>query len=236
MNTKLKVFELEISVALLQPIAVQDIYKQMAYFIDRTFINTDFANMHKDKNYSVYSFSSITPTTVNNVDFQTGRVYTFRIRAISLTLVKHFVKNLSQTRSNYIQGIAARYWKVHKEHIEKLYSISPALIKNDQGYWRNAGLSLEDYINRLTANAYKKYLFFTGKKADESKELFTRVEFKNKIPIAVSYKGIKLLCDKLDIEIATNEQAQEIAYLLLGVGIAEGGSRGMGYVNPKWLS
>ena len=232
---KIQVYEVEISVALIQPIAVQDIYKQLAYFIDETFINTEFAEMHKSKVYKPYCFGSLFPTTLDNADFQAEKVYSFRARTISKELAEHFVGSLSKSRSEYIQGLTARYWKVSKKHIEKIYSLSPLLIKNDLGYWRNADMSLEDYITRVMANAYKKYQYFVGNKANEAYELFTRIEFNNKIPIAVNYKEIKLLCDKLDINVADNEQAQEIAYLLLGVGVAEGGSRGMGYVNPKWL-
>ena len=232
---KIQIYEVEISVALIKPIAMQEVYRQIAYFIDETFIDTEFAEMHKNKDYKKYCFSSLVPTTLDNADFQAGKIYSFRVRTIAKELAEHFVRSLSKSRSEYIQGLTARYWKVAKKHIEKIYSLSPVLIKNDQGYWRNADMSLEDYITRITANAYKKHKYFTGHQANENCELFTRIEFNNKMPIAVNYKGIKLLCDKLDINIADNEQAQEIAYLLLGTGVAEGGSRGMGYVNPKWL-
>jgi Uncharacterized protein predicted to be involved in DNA repair (RAMP superfamily) len=236
---KIQVYEIEVSVALIKTIAIQDVYKQISFFIDETFIDTEFAEMHKSKEYKMYNFSSLSPTTLGNADFQMGKIYTFRIRSISKELVEHFVGSLSKSRSEYIQGLTARFWKVVRKHMEKIYSLSPVLIKNNQansqGYWRNADMSLDDYINRIMANAYKKYQYFTGDKANEDCELFTHIEFNNKMPIAVNYKGIKLLCDKLDINIADNEQAQEIAYLLLGVGVAEGGSRGMGYVNPKWL-
>ena len=57
----------------------------------------------------------------------------------------------------------------------------------------------------------------------------------NKKPIGVEYKEIRLLGDKLNLQIADNEMAQELAYFLLGTGIGEMNSRGYGYCNFRWI-
>lgn len=49
------------------------------------------------------------------------------------------------------------------------------------------------------------------------------------------YKNINLLGDKIVLEVAQNHQAQELAYLALGVGLLENNSRGFGFVNFKYL-
>ena len=96
-------------------------------------------------------------------------------------------------------------------------------------------MSLEEFERRLFDNAVKKYNQYTGKKIDEDFQLYTNITFLNRKPIANQYKGIQLLGDKVNLKIADNAQAQELAYFLLGTGLCELNSRGYGYCNYRWL-
>ena len=96
-------------------------------------------------------------------------------------------------------------------------------------------MTLEEFEKRLKENLIKKYKFFTGKDIDESLPLYDLIEFKNKVPVKMPYKNINLLGDKIVLEVAQNHQAQELAYLALGVGLLENNSRGFGFVNFKYL-
>ena len=53
--------------------------------------------------------------------------------------------------------------------------------------------------------------------------------------MAVEYKCIRLLGDKLRLHIAENENAQKLANLAIGTGVAEMNSRGYGFCNYRWL-
>lgn len=58
---------------------------------------------------------------------------------------------------------------------------------------------------------------------------------KNHKPIAVPYKGRKLLGDKICFQAAENEQAQALLYMALGTGLGEMNARGCGFANYRYL-
>ncbi|EGT4139151.1 CRISPR-associated endoribonuclease Cas6, partial [Clostridium perfringens] len=65
--------------------------------------------------------------------------------------------------------------------------------------------------------------------------LFNSLEFNNKKPIAIKYKNIKILGDKLTLNISDDELSQKIAYMSIGVALGECNSRGYGFLNYRYL-
>ncbi len=57
----------------------------------------------------------------------------------------------------------------------------------------------------------------------------------NKKPIATKYKDISILGDKIKFMISDNEQAQKIVNFALGTGLGEMNSRGLGFINYRYL-
>ena len=53
------------------------------------------------------------------------------------------------------------------------------------------------------------------------------------MPVPIIYKGRKLVGDKVELQVANNEKAQNIAYMLLGTGLLENCARGCGFLNFK---
>ena len=118
--------------------------------------------------------------------------------------------------------------------IQMLYTLTPVILKDEKGYWRTHK-SLKDFEERLKANLIKKWNVFEGDKLDEDFPLYTSLEFLNQGPIVMEYKGIKLLGDKIRLQIADNKRAQDLAHFALGVGVCEMNSRGCGFANYRWL-
>ena len=112
--------------------------------------------------------------------------------------------------------------------------MTSTIVKTENGYWKNV-MFLKEYERRLFENAVKKYNQFTESKIDEDFQLYTNIEFLNKKPVGVQYKGIKLLGDKINLKVADNPRAQELAYFLLGAGLCEMNSRGFGFCNYRWI-
>ena len=147
-----------------------------------------------------------------------------------------------------IQGLTLNIRVVEKNLIEKLYTITPILMKTDEGYWRYS-MTFEDFEKRLKINCLKKYLYFTqksdditldsellkrlGKDKSDDLDLFTNIKFINRMPVPIIYKGRKLVGDKVELQVANNEKAQDIAYMLLGTGLLENCARGCGFLNFK---
>lgn len=94
---------------------------------------------------------------------------------------------------------------------------------------------MEEYEERMKVNLIKKWNAFENEKMDENFQLYIFMEFLNKVPIMMEYKGIKLWGDKFSLQIADNASAQKLAYMSLGTGILEMNSRGAGFVSYKWL-
>ena len=71
----------------------------------------------------------------------------------------------------------------------------------------------------------------TGEEINEDFQLYYQINFKNKVPVSRKYKGIKLLGDMIELEIAENDNAQKLAMLAIGAGLLEMNARGFGFVN-----
>lgn len=94
---------------------------------------------------------------------------------------------------------------------------------------------MEEYEKRLTVNLIKKYNNFCSTKIDEDFEFIRMIQVQNRAPIAVAYKKIKLLGDKIALKVADNELSQELSYMTLGTGLGEINARGAGFVNYRWM-
>ena len=77
----------------------------------------------------------------------------------------------------------------------------------------------------------KKYKEITSEDINEDFQLYYQINFKNKVPVSRKYKGIKLLGDMIELEIAENDNAQKLAMLAIGAGLLEMNARGFGFVN-----
>ena len=205
------IYELKIKIYLLKDIKINEAQNYLAYFIDSVLVkNKHYARMHEQNIYKYYTFDSLYPLAKNGI-YKADNIYTFRIRTIDYKLAEYFSNNLSDNRTNELQGLTTEI-KILKQHlIKKIYTLTPVIIKTENGYWKN-NLSLNDFEERLEINLIKKY-----------NNLFTR-----------KYKNITLLGDMLELEIAENDTAQKLAWLAVGVSLGELSARGYGMVNYQF--
>ncbi|NMB07018.1 MAG: CRISPR-associated endoribonuclease Cas6, partial [Tissierellia bacterium] len=98
------------------------------------------------------------------------------------------------------------------------------------GYWKG-NINFSTYEKRLIDNSIKKAKAILGEDFSEDFLLYNYIKVLNNKPILSRFKNISLLGDKIELNIADNERAQQIAYILLGTGILENNSRGYGFVN-----
>lgn len=230
----MKVFEISILVFLINDIDSKDAFSKIGEFIDSGISkNPELLELHNKNTYKNYCFCSLYPLEQDKV-YKSGKNYTIRIRTVNYKLAEFFNKELVNHFNQNIKALTSKIRILPKKHIEKIYSITPLVIKTDEGYWKK-NLSFKDFERRLKENLIKKYNLLKNTKIDENFQLYTSIEFKNKKPIAINYKGKKILGDKLSIHISDEKIAQELAYMSLGTGILEMNARGAGYMNVKWL-
>lgn len=232
---KKQVYEIKIKVFLLQNINKCDVAKEIANYIDYGMSSDEkFLAMHKDKAYKPYTFNYLYPINIEEKEYKKGNIYSVQIRTIDFELAKFFNEKLVNMYTETIKGLTSEIKIIPRKPIEKIYSIVPVLCKNDKGYWRNC-LSLEQFEKRLLDNIIKKYNYIYESKINEDFIFYNKLEFKNKKPIAINYKDVRLLGDKLELTIDSNPLSQELAYLSLAVGTLESNSRGFGFMGYRWI-
>ncbi|WP_317437374.1 CRISPR-associated endoribonuclease Cas6 [Thomasclavelia spiroformis] len=218
---------------ILKDIKINEAQNYLAYFIDSVLVkNKHYARMHEQNIYKYYTFDSLYPLAKNGI-YKADNIYTFRIRTIDYKLAEYFSNNLSDNRTNELQGLTSEI-KILKQHlIKKIYTLTPVIIKTENGYWKN-NLSLNDFEERLKINLIKKYNNLFNCKLDEDFRFYNYLKFKNKVPVSRKYKNITLLGDMLELEIAENDTAQKLAWLAVGVSLGELSARGYGMVNYQF--
>ena len=230
----MKVYEIEVKCFLLRDIKVSEVYSKICIFIDGEFAkNPELLDFHNKNIYKGYCFNSFYPLEKDKV-YKKDKIYTFQIRTIDKKLADIFLNNLKNRYTDEIKDLTTSIRIIPQKPIEKLYSISPAIMKTENGYWKN-NISLSEFERHIKENLIKKYNLIMNTKIDEDFQLYTTLEFINKKPITLEYKDIKLLGDKICIQIDSNKVAQDIAYMAIGTGILEVNARGAGYVNYRWL-
>lgn len=228
------VYIVRISIFVIRDIPVQKIQAELTALLDSGLGATPrFAELHKENKYKYYCYDSLFPIEKDKV-YKKNKIYTLTIRTLDVRLAKYFYEYVVNAYTDKLKCLTAQARILPKKHIDVLYTLTPAILKCDSGYWKDE-MTIEQYEERLKVNLIKKWNDFHGEKIDEDFELFTGVEFLSKCPVASSYKGIKLLGDKIRMHVAENEMAQKLAYMALGTGVLEMNSRGFGFVNYRWL-
>lgn len=238
----LKVFEIRLKIYLLQDIPQEQTYTIFANFLDSYLAkNEAFLKLHETNCYKQYCFDQPYPVEKDG-RYKKEHVYTVRIRTVSAELAEYFSNNLANHYNTQVKGLTSEIRIIPQKMISDMYSITPAVIKCDSesesgqsgGYWKKR-ITFEEYENRLKSNLIKKWNGIIGTKMDENFDLYHQIELVNRTPIGIPYKGIRLLGDKLRIQAAENEQAQELLYMAIGTGICELNARGCGFVNYRYL-
>lgn len=230
----MKVYNLDIKVYLLNDIYVNKMQETISSVIDLAFSYTQrYIDFHNSIGYKFYCFNGLYPLEQDEI-YKEDNIYTFQLRTIDIELAKYLMNKIKDIVTKDIKVLKCDLKIIPKKHIDKIFSVTPILIKSDKGYWKEH-MSLKEFEERIKINLIKKYNKFTGEKIDENFELYKSIEFKNRKPIAVDYKDIKLLGDKIQLTIADDEMSQKIAYMALGTGLGENNARGSGSVGFRWL-
>lgn len=230
----MNVFQIKLNVFILKDIQIEESQARISAFIDSGLTQNEWLQgFHESNKFKGYCFDSLYPLEKDKV-YKKNNIYTLTIRTIDKDLADFFTNKLVNEFDNYIKGLTSEIRILPKKHIEKIYSITPTVMKNKDGYWKS-NMNFDEFERRLKENLIKKYKRLIDFKIDEDFELYTTIEFKNKKPISIDYKNVKLLGDKISLNIAENENAQKLAYMSLGTGIFEMNARGYGFMNYRWL-
>lgn len=230
----INVMQIRLKMYLLKDISANRAQAEIADFIDQGLVQSvQFAKLHNENRYKGYCYDSLYPIEPDKI-YHKDKIYTFTIRTIDTSLACFFEKQAVNGYTRTMKALTSEVKLIPSKYIDVMWSLVPVILKCENGYWKDT-LSVEQYEERLKVNLLKKWNQFYGEKLSEDFEMFTGIEFLNKLPIAIKYKGIRLLGDKPRLHIAENGTAQKLAQMAIGVGIGEMNARGCGFCNYRWL-
>lgn len=230
----MKVYELIITVLLKKDLYYQAVQEEIGIFLNRSMLKNDnLKKFHRETRLKGYVYSGLYPVEKTKI-YSKGNVYVFRLRSLDENFIRTMEICIRGQRDNVFQVISGekRLWT--KGVIQELHSITPFFITVDDSPW----LQEDDFdllIKRLQINAEKKYRDFIQEDI-ETNQFVQRIELLNYKPMAVRYKGIKLLGHKAKIIVNNDDDAQRLAYTVLGSGLGEKNSAvGGGFCYAKFL-
>ena len=121
-----------------------DMQSRVCGLIDYSFSKRDeLLSMHNMNKYKFYCFDSLYPVERERI-YKKGKVYALTIRTLDLNLAEFFSNSLLDVETYYVKALSSEIKIIPQRPIEKIYSLTPAIIKNDSGYWRDS-MSIDDY-------------------------------------------------------------------------------------------
>ena len=227
-------YDVKVKVYLTKSITTDESLREIAKLIDVSFLeNATLKKLHEERIYKPYVMNSFYPLERDGI-YKEGKIYTIIIRTISSSFKEHCEAILTNTYTDRLKVLSVTVNKRREGIIEKVYTITPVILKFDKtGYWKNQ-YSITDFERLLKDNLFKKYKYFFSDDIVEDGELYTHLQFDNQKPVAMKYKNVTLLGDKITIHVASNETAQKLFFMALGSGIGHNNSRGAGFINAKF--
>lgn len=230
----MKILSYEVKIYVLKDIPTALLMQKQCELIDTCFANDPvWLKWHQTNQTKQYTFSGLIPLEATKI-YREGNVYSFTLRTINENLGQLFMSNLQNAYTPFLKVLTIQSKILPQVQLAKIYTLTPCVLKTDQGYWRTV-MSLNTFERRLRENLIKKFNHITNAKIDEDFPFFSHIKFDNHKPIAVPYKNIKLLGDKITLMVEPNPSAQKLAYTALGCGLLEVGSRGFGFCGYKFV-
>ncbi|WP_251862247.1 CRISPR-associated endoribonuclease Cas6 [Clostridium sp. Marseille-Q2269] len=218
----MRFIELTITVMLKKHINFQDCGYIIGKNINKSMLlDKDLKEIHPKRQYKHYVFNSFYPIERDKF-YKKDRLYIFRIRSLSDEFINKIDTCLCNLKSDDFNVISTSKKYIEKIHIKELYTQTPLIITIDDKPWLQIDGDVDLFKSRIEDNLEKKYKDFFNGDIDIKGNFIKSVEFKNRKPMHYNYKnGIKLLANKVSIQIEDNEEAQKVAFLARAVGLGE---------------
>lgn len=230
-------FELRITVLVKQTKHHLEIQEHIGNWISRAQLSDPYLKQaHHEKAYKHYVFSSLFPLEKDGV-YQRGRAYILTIRSSRQDTLSRINACMRSCREDdYFQFVSSDQRTRELSHITEMITITAAIVTINHKPWMNEN-NIEILVKQLHANAEKKFIdLYPDELMKASQPFIQGIRVENRKPIATSYKGRKLLGNKLRLFINEDNYSQKLANVVLGSGLAEkGSSLGAGFCLAKCL-
>jgi len=231
-------YELKATVLLKQEVHYLHVPERIGSWISRSALNDPVLKQeHYSTGYKHIVYGNPYPREKNGI-YKKDRVYVITIRSSLNETLQRIARSLHILQEdNYFQLLAlSRIQTKNPKHILELVTVTPAIVTVDGKPWVPGG-NIELLLSRIHANTEKKFNTMNPDQKVRLDHYFAHgVQVENSKPIALAYKGRKLLGNKIRLFIQEDPVSQQLAHTALGSGILEKNSvLGAGFCLAKEL-
>lgn len=221
-------YESKISICLKTDTPADMIYQNISSTINSALLKDEvLRQMHKENSFKGYTFCSPYPVEISKI-YLAQKVYLFRLRCIDLNFILK-IKNLLPKCDEYFKVLSFELYNCKQKYVDKLMTLTPAVSTLYNRNWTRED-GIEILRERIHSNAVKKAKFFSQNKFQEPSENFLQCITQTNIkPIKIPYKETSLLGNKFELVPKSDNTSQELAHIVLGSGLLEKASLGLGF-------
>lgn len=223
-------YNIKVAVLLKNDTQAFENYEKISKLISASMLKDQtLKQMHEKNRYKNYVFCNLYPIEKDGI-YKAGNIYTFQIRTIDFKLGLKIKQVLNNFQNEEFKVIVSDLESSTQRKISTLATLTPAIITSDKGdYLINDDMNLVK--ERILANAQKKYNQLYNEKIDM--DFIKSIKQTNNKPIKIPYKNINILGYKFEIEVKDDPISQNLAYLILSVGLLEKNAEGFGFCKAK---
>lgn len=223
-------YNIKVAVLLKNDTQAYENYEKISKLISASMLKDQtLKQLHEENRYKNYVFCNLYPIEKDGV-YKAGNIYTFQIRTIDFKLGLKIKQVLNNFQNEEFKVIVSDIETSTQRKISTLATLTPAIITSDKGdYLINDDMNLVK--ERILANAQKKYNQLYNEKIDM--DFIKSIKQTNNKPIKIPYKNINILGYKFEIEVKDDPISQNLAYLILSVGLLEKNAEGFGFCKAK---
>lgn len=223
-------YNIKVAVLLKNDTQAFENYEKISKLISASMLKDQtLKQMHEENRYKNYVFCNLYPIEKDGI-YKAGNIYTFQIRTIDFKLGLKIKQVLNNFQNEEFKVIVSDLESSTQRKISTLATLTPAIITSDKGdYLINNDMQLVK--ERILANAQKKYNQLYNEKIDM--DFIKSIKQTNNKPIKIPYKNINILGYKFEIEVKDDPISQNLAYLILSVGLLEKNAEGFGFCKAK---
>lgn len=223
-------YNIKVAVLLKNDTQAFENYEKISKLISASMLKDQaLKQLHEENRYKNYVFCNLYPIEKDGI-YKAGNIYTFQIRTIDFKLGLKIKQVLNNFQNEEFKVIVSDLETSTQRKINTLATLTPAIITSDKGdYLINNDMQLVK--KRILANAQKKYNQLYNEKIDM--DFIKSIKQTNNKPIKIPYKNINILGYKFEIEVKDDPISQNLAYLILSVGLLEKNAEGFGFCKAK---
>lgn len=223
-------YNIKVAVLLKNDTQAFENYEKISKLISASMLKDQaLKQLHEENRYKNYVFCNLYPIEKDGI-YKAGNIYTFQIRTIDFKLGLKIKQVLNNFQNEEFKVIVSDLETSTQRKISTLATLTPAIITSDKGdYLINDDMNLVK--ERILANAQKKYNQLYNEKIDM--DFIKSIKQTNNKPIKIPYKNINILGYKFEIEVKDDPISQNLAYLILSVGLLEKNAEGFGFCKAK---